>query len=327
MTFWDDQRGAVAVLVAVGIVALLGMVALSVDVGSMYGTRADLVNAADASALAGAQKLTPSPDLTGAQSTAEAYVAANAGPGADSTVSFSAGNTEITVGITKTINLYFAPVLSSDYETADIQAEATAKVGAANGVPSDWVIPVAVLDDFYYGNHEDPEIIMDNESETPGNWGPADLDGEHGGGTSDYNPWLEFGYPDAIECDPIFTETGFPASTNECLANRLERSGTFDTCTYDEIAPDFVHEDGTICPRLVVVPIIDEWPSAQSDPTNIVGFAPFFIENTEDDLYKDNGHHDNQNPMVKGRFADYSISGGSVGNGPNFGLTAIALIK
>src|SRR5512145_1244133 len=54
-----NERGAVLVYVALALVfALLGMVALAIDMGYMYVAKAQLQNAADAGALAGASKLT-----------------------------------------------------------------------------------------------------------------------------------------------------------------------------------------------------------------------------------------------------------------------------
>ena len=51
----DSERGAAGVLVAVMLLVLLGVGAISVDVGQMYAERAELQNAADAGALAGAE--------------------------------------------------------------------------------------------------------------------------------------------------------------------------------------------------------------------------------------------------------------------------------
>ncbi|MFQ5414436.1 MAG: VWA domain-containing protein [Phycisphaerae bacterium] len=51
------RRGAVAVLTAVTLVVLLGFAALTVDVGMLYNSRADLQQAADAAALAAAARL------------------------------------------------------------------------------------------------------------------------------------------------------------------------------------------------------------------------------------------------------------------------------
>lgn len=56
-TLLGSPRGAVAVLVAVLLVVLIGFVALAVDVGYLYVTRNELQNTADAAALAAARKL------------------------------------------------------------------------------------------------------------------------------------------------------------------------------------------------------------------------------------------------------------------------------
>lgn len=51
----DNEKGAVGVLVAVMMLVLIGVGAIAVDVGQIYAERAELQNAADAGALAGAQ--------------------------------------------------------------------------------------------------------------------------------------------------------------------------------------------------------------------------------------------------------------------------------
>jgi hypothetical protein len=53
----ERERGAVAVLVAAAVAALLGLVALVLNVGHRLDTRAELQNAADSAALAGAAEL------------------------------------------------------------------------------------------------------------------------------------------------------------------------------------------------------------------------------------------------------------------------------
>ena len=50
-----DERGAVLVFVAVGLVMLLGFTAFTVDFGRIYSERRELQNGADAAALAVAQ--------------------------------------------------------------------------------------------------------------------------------------------------------------------------------------------------------------------------------------------------------------------------------
>lgn len=54
---FKDQRGAVAVIVAVSMVMLIGFLALAIDVGYLYATKNELQNVADSAALAAASEL------------------------------------------------------------------------------------------------------------------------------------------------------------------------------------------------------------------------------------------------------------------------------
>ncbi len=53
----SDERGNVLILVAFFMVVILGMAVIAIDVGSLYQNRRQVVNAADAAALAGAQEI------------------------------------------------------------------------------------------------------------------------------------------------------------------------------------------------------------------------------------------------------------------------------
>ena len=50
-----EERGAVAVIVGLALVVLLGMAALTVDLGRAVAVKRDMVNGADAAALGAAQ--------------------------------------------------------------------------------------------------------------------------------------------------------------------------------------------------------------------------------------------------------------------------------
>jgi len=63
-TLSTDERGATAALVAVGMVMMLGMVALAVDLGMLLGARTDSQRVADAAALAGAASFITAPNDT-----------------------------------------------------------------------------------------------------------------------------------------------------------------------------------------------------------------------------------------------------------------------
>jgi Flp pilus assembly protein TadG len=84
-----NDEGATAVTVAVLIVVLIGLAALVVDLGSLYTERAKLSTAADAAALAAAQKL---PDVATARADAKSYAASNAPEGTVVSIGFYDGD-------------------------------------------------------------------------------------------------------------------------------------------------------------------------------------------------------------------------------------------
>lgn len=65
----DNERGATGVLVAVMMLVLIGAGAIAVDVGQIYGERAQLQNAADAGAMAAAQQCHAAGGCTTAEAT------------------------------------------------------------------------------------------------------------------------------------------------------------------------------------------------------------------------------------------------------------------
>lgn len=77
----SDETGAIAIIVAVAMVALLTAVALVIDLGGLYDHDRELQTAADAGALAGAQELVLSNGDTGAAATkTREYVSTNTAP-------------------------------------------------------------------------------------------------------------------------------------------------------------------------------------------------------------------------------------------------------
>lgn len=86
-----EEGGAVIVLVAIAIVALMGMAGLAVDVGTVYGTRAELSRGADAVALAVAQECILDPgtcSTEGKEALAQYYASANLDHGAATLAGF-----------------------------------------------------------------------------------------------------------------------------------------------------------------------------------------------------------------------------------------------
>ncbi len=159
----DNRRGVVIVWVAVALVALLGMAALTIDVGQLCITAQTAQDAVDAAALAGASQL---PDLSEATDEAELYVAANnEGQGfeveltpGDGVVYYAPGDTvpgygqlntdthaievtgEVEVGYTfaRVFGLETAVVTRSAVATVTIPSTCWPAIFAGSTDPSDW---------------------------------------------------------------------------------------------------------------------------------------------------------------------------------------------
>lgn len=132
----NDEGGAVLVIVALGLVVILGMLALTLDLGRAVTVKRDMVNAADAAALAGAQQCAMGAGTGAAEAAALETAMLN---GAESTVLFDAdaecddpvalGPKTVAVKYSKDMDYYVAPILGFDGVT--ITAEATAIWGPA----------------------------------------------------------------------------------------------------------------------------------------------------------------------------------------------------
>ena len=104
------ERGAVAVIVAILLPVILATAGLVIDVGSWYVTKAQLQNAADAAALAGAADLPGSP--ASATTAAQTLAAGNvSGATVTSVTPYNGDSTEIQVTVSKRGGVSFASVL------------------------------------------------------------------------------------------------------------------------------------------------------------------------------------------------------------------------
>lgn len=136
-----NQSGAVMIIIAAGISALLLSVAVVTNMGLLFQERRQLQTAADAAALAGAMTLSEdNDDPVLAEASAREYVAKNTHiPGGSVFVSFP-GPKQIRVIIRGYRNLFFGPFFKHDQ--AAISARATATYGAAMAASK--LVPILV---------------------------------------------------------------------------------------------------------------------------------------------------------------------------------------
>ena len=209
--FVKSEQGGVLILVAFAMIVLLGMTALAVDGGNLYQNRREMVNAADAAAMAGVQEFLDE-DNTKAdiEKFARDFAIDYYGCNPDLVVA-EADMTEYTVWVRtgKSVDHYFAPILG--IHSSDVKSEAKAVIRKVSEMEN--VIPIHMqlsmfnlLADLAEGTEHEFVEFHQYKAE-PGNWGWVNFDkGETPQDTVDY---LGGGYPYPLSVnDEIKSNTG-----------------------------------------------------------------------------------------------------------------------
>src|SRR5688572_27257852 len=152
------REGFILVVVALVLVALVGFVALGVDVGVLYSARAAAQAAADSAALAGAFTFISQPSAS-QPTTAENHaleIALNHNvfgvpiTAGDVTVDVDLANRRVTVDLVSTQNTYFAKVLGQANAGIGVRAIAEAaeqSVGAGPCKVKPWFVSNTIMSD------------------------------------------------------------------------------------------------------------------------------------------------------------------------------------
>ena len=139
MTVFRNERGQAGVLTVIYLTALVGMLALVLDVGSWFREQRDAQVAADASALAAAQALPEDPGR--ADALAAEYLTKNRGGTPEVTYSseFTTNDT-VKVHVSRTAPGFFAKIFGID--SVDVGASAVARASGLEAAR--WVAPITV---------------------------------------------------------------------------------------------------------------------------------------------------------------------------------------
>lgn len=138
-----DRQGSVAIIVAVAMVALIGVTAVVIDISYIYNVRRQLQNATDQSALAGAQNIYQGTGVATATTYSATAGNKNVTPGVTVTMvsgypllkclgstglpcTGSPSANAITVMQTATVPLFFARIFGQNTATITVQATASA---------------------------------------------------------------------------------------------------------------------------------------------------------------------------------------------------------
>jgi len=226
MNVFRSERGQAAVLTVVFLVAILGMAALVLDVGSWFRAQRETQAAADAAALAAAQALPESPG--DADVLAASYVGKN-GAGT-STVTFSSKllpNDTVKVTVERNAPGFFAKLFGID--SVQVGASAVARSGALD--KARYAAPIAV-------DEQHPLLAckplpcfnvataLDLEKVGPGAFRLLNLDDSHGGtGPKGVADWILTGYDGYMPLNWYFSDPGAKFNSSQIKAALNQRIG------------------------------------------------------------------------------------------------------
>jgi hypothetical protein len=318
-----EQKGQVAVIVALLLVCLLGITAMVIDLGSLYQIRGSFQTVADSAALAGAQELPEDPDNA-------VQVAVNYAARHDvditsddiqilSTLS-ALPDTIIVVPSDPETPTYFAGIFGM--ETVEVGAYAEAMVGRPAQlyyvVPWLAVIPEGTTWEEYLEPGTEKKICRDLDESDFLAWDSTDDPGQW---LSRYRDRIINGYSQPLQVGEIVYARIINIS--QTMHATEERVGTWDP--FD----DLVTYSGSIIKlglndtQFVMVPVSyevevpkkanDKW----SEPVGILAFAPFILTGIEGS---------GANAKVTGRFIHQAVIVGE-GDIEAVDLTGIKVIR
>lgn len=334
MKKYENEIGAITVLIALGMVAMLGMTALVVDYGRVVRQDLVLTKAVDAAVLAGAQELPGSAD--DAIEIAKLYMEFNGFEQDDATFTVSSDNMEISGVSNQEVDNYFARFLGVDtskvYHRGVARLENTRRVYAG-------VRPFgAVIDKDEEGNFLLPGVgdkvvlktgpieVDDEEISTtpygPGVFGALDLDNEEGGGIPQLKDRALYGYEDSLGVGDNVLSVG-ATGVKKPVVDALDKEFKKDDLTYEE-ALTYSISNPIDSIRVWMIPIVNTMEEKKE--IEVTGFAVYFI----DEYYYSENSEEKTSAHIAlvGRFIDiYPVEGDGDSEAPSGGLYSISLVE
>lgn len=278
-----EDRGSVAILVALALLAFLGFSALVVDVGMAYAAHAKLQNALDAAALAGAQSLPQDPNQ--ATVLAEGNAAQN---GVSSlNVSFAQNNQEIIVSGQASQRTFFAAI----WGITSLSLGAVSKAMAVPPTALQGLVPLSIEQQtFVYGQ---TYTLKSGAGEGDSGWyGAVQLSGP---GASIYEEDLMHGCSSTVHIGDILSvqHGNISGPTQSAISYRINEDGGEgdEQDTPDHFSPN--------APNLVYVPVVNVVDHSEVE---VVGFAAFLLNSVQGE---------GNDSVVTGSFVQTHIIGGA----------------
>lgn len=282
-----DESGAVLVIVAISMVALIGFAALAIDGGRLYSEKSKLQKALDAAVLAGAQGLTTSESR--AIEIAEDVSQKNGFLLTEDDLTLTSDS----IRATKQINvpLTFARVIGMNNTAVSAAAKAIiAPLKKGNGIA-----PIAVE---YSAVPSGTELNCGNPGTNHGNCGFLDINGNGANGLAD---GIKNGSTFEIGTEFAETEPGEKwGPVREAIQYLIDSDKDKSQCQSLSTADNS-------CSRLITIVVIDTWENADGKSTvKVVGLAAYWIEKL-------------QGNRIIGHFKDWVVAPGETGSGTEIG--------
>jgi len=290
-----NEKGNVAIILCVAVVALFGFTAYVVDIGLLYVQKTRISNAIDSAVMAAMLELPSNP--VSAKVVALDYLEKNGMDSKEALVTISADNKSIQIDGVRTVNHYFAPVIG--IKSGKVGVSAKAEIGPVKSATG--IRPFAVEPyNFNYG-----EMVTLKEgagSAYHGNFGAVSLGGR---GASTYTRNGCYGYSGTVSVgDYIDTEPGNMSGPTNSIKNFMKS----DTSTFSNYTRDSI--------RLWTIPIVKTLDVNGRKPLLVIGFAKFFIEGDQD-----------KSSNINGRFVQYVTSSDIDMTAIDTGLYGVKLVK
>ena len=307
-----EEKGSVIVVIAVFLMALIGMAAMVTDTGALYLTRSRLQNAVDAAALAGLQELPGNPAQ--AVETASTYVVNNSPASTEvDTPLIQESDRAILVSAHKMVDFGLARVLGLDSKL--VEAEAKARLEPITGVSG--CLPLGVMEGTW--TLGDTVNLKGGAQETiDGGWRGALALG--GNGSSTYEENLKNGYAGILRLeDLVDVENG-----NMSGPTRTGTAFRLDACPHD---PQCTTEHYVMgCPRIGIIPVVSQVlltdkkgnQTVSKKQVRISGFALFLLS----DVPGNGG-----DSQITGHFIRGFVQGEADPNAPDYGLYKAKLVQ
>jgi Flp pilus assembly protein TadG len=323
----SEDRGATVVIVAVSLTALIGMAALAIDIGALYGERRQLQSGADAGALAVAEDCAlGKPCTTGtATATAGTYASSNANDAAAGieSVELNTAAREVTVK-TKTLDTsgsdVYKPFLAQviGFNGTTVNAEATAVWGSPSGLTT---LPLIISDcesGWYTGQGFGVPVEITFHHGTSVSTAPPCASGPAGQDLPGAFGWLEPDNPPSCE---VTVQVGV-LTTEVSTGNSVP-------CSKAQME-SLIGTD-------VLIPFYDEHQGSGSNGKyRVVGFGAFHLtgyylgggmkEPSSIKCLDEDGNPSGSVRCIRGWFTRASVPEGEIG-GPDRGVVVVKLTK